>query len=57
VRFPWAHADVLRSELWLPLTRAALAPNGDVPRPGTDVLVDFLEGDPERPIVVAVVSR
>lgn len=56
VRFHWDHAGA--STCWL---RVAQQWAGGrigaqfVPRPGMEVLVDYLEGDPDRPIVVACI--
>ena len=53
VRFHWDHAE--GATCWL---RVAQQWGGDqigaqwIPRPGMEVLVDFLEGDPDRPLVV-----
>ena len=50
VHFPWARGG--DGDLWVPLVSL-----GATPTPGADVVVDFLEGDPGRPMVVGTVAR
>jgi type VI secretion system secreted protein VgrG len=57
VRFQWVRDGRAASDLWLPITREALGLRSTMPAAGSEVLVDFLEGEPGRPIVVGVVSK
>ena len=53
VRLHWAHADARAATCWIRMARPA---SGDAmgsaawPRAGQEVLVDFLDGDPDAPI-------
>ena len=54
VRFHWS-ARTADQEVWLPMTRALSSE--PVPAPGSQVLVQFLEGDANRPLVTDVLQR
>ena len=54
VRFPWDRADTPgeRSTCWIRVSQTGGLGNVILPRVGHEVLVDFLDGDPDRPIVM-----
>ena len=54
VRFHWS-ARTADQEVWLPMTRPLSS--GPAPAPSSQVLVQFLEGDPSRPLVTDVLGR
>ena len=58
VRFPWQRDEVPdeRCGTWVRVAEALSGPNWGTqftPRIGTEVLVDFIEGDIDRPVIVA----
>ena len=54
VRFPWDRSDTpgSRSTCWMRVSQTGGLGNIILPRVGHEVLVDFLSGDPDRPVVV-----
>ena len=54
VRFHWDRADTPgeRSTCWIRVSQTGGLGNLILPRVGHEVLVDFLDGDPDRPLVV-----
>lgn len=54
VRFPWDRSDSPdeKSTCWMRVSQTGGLGNIILPRVGHEVLVDFLGGDPDRPIVV-----
>jgi type VI secretion system secreted protein VgrG len=54
VRFHWS-ARTPDQEVWLPMTRTLSSE--PAPAPGSQVLVQFLEGDASRPLVTDVLQR
>ncbi|MFV0623267.1 type VI secretion system Vgr family protein [Sphingomonas sp. ac-8] len=54
VRFPWDRASTPgeRSTCWIRVSQTGGLGNVILPRVGHEVLVDFLDGDPDRPLVV-----
>lgn len=54
VRFPWDRSDSpgSRSTCWMRVSQTGGLGNVILPRVGHEVLVDFLNGDPDRPVVV-----
>jgi type VI secretion system secreted protein VgrG len=54
IRFPWDRADTPgeRSTCWVRVSQTGGLGNVILPRVGHEVLVDFLDGDPDRPIVM-----
>ena len=54
VRFHWDRADTPgeRSTCWIRVSQTGGLGNVILPRVGHEVLVDFLDGDPDRPIVM-----
>jgi type VI secretion system secreted protein VgrG len=54
VRFPWDRADTPgeRSTCWIRVSQTGGLGNVILPRVGHEVLVDFLDGDPDRPMVM-----
>lgn len=54
VRFPWDRSDTPgeRSTCWIRVSQTGGLGNVILPRVGHEVLVDFLDGDPDRPLVV-----
>lgn len=54
VRFPWDRSDTpgSRSTCWMRVSQTGGLGNIILPRVGHEVLVDFLNGDPDRPVVV-----
>ncbi len=54
VRFHWDRADTPgeRSTCWIRVSQTGGLGNVILPRVGHEVLVDFLDGDPDRPLVV-----
>lgn len=54
VRFPWDRADTPgeRSTCWIRVSQTGGLGNVILPRVGHEVLVDFLHGDPDRPMVM-----
>lgn len=54
VRFHWDRADTPgeRSTCWIRVSQTGGLGNVILPRVGHEVLVDFLDGDPDRPLIV-----
>ncbi|HEX4341122.1 MAG TPA: type VI secretion system tip protein TssI/VgrG [Polyangiaceae bacterium] len=52
VRFQWTRGNAPSSDVWIPSLAAARGAHA-----GDTVVVDFLEGEPNRPIAVGVVAR
>lgn len=54
VRFPWdrGHTPGEKSTCWIRVSQTGGLGNVILPRVGHEVLVDFLDGDPDRPIVM-----
>ncbi|QNE32487.1 type VI secretion system tip protein VgrG [Sphingomonas sp. NBWT7] len=54
VRFPWDRADTPgeRSTCWIRVSQTGGLGNVILPRVGHEVLIDFLHGDPDRPMVM-----
>ncbi len=54
IRFPWDRADTPgeRSTCWVRVSQTGGLGNVILPRVGHEVLVDFLDGDPDRPMVM-----
>ncbi len=54
VRFPWDRADTPgeKSTCWVRVSQTGGLGNVILPRVGHEVLVDFLDGDPDRPMVM-----
>lgn len=54
IRFPWDRGDTPgeRSTCWVRVSQTGGLGNVILPRVGHEVLVDFLDGDPDRPVVI-----
>lgn len=60
VRMHWAHGDERASTCWLRMARPAAGDRlgcATWPRPGQEVLVEYLDGDPDAPICVGSVRN
>ena len=57
VRFHWDRADTPgeKSTCWIRVSQTGGLGNIIIPRVGHEVIVDFLDGDPDRPLVVGTV--
>jgi type VI secretion system secreted protein VgrG len=60
VRLHWAHADPEASTCWIRMIRPAAGQAmgcANWPRPGQEVLVDFLDGDVDSPVCVGLLRN
>ena len=60
VRLHWAHADAEASTCWMRMVRPAAGQAmgcANWPRPGQEVLVDFLDGDPDSPVCLGLLRN